>query len=308
MEDQMSFARKLSSIVLFVCIALVGAASAQDAEAPVGWNTALTADFTTTQTAYSDSWTGGEAGSFNWVTNINGTAEKALSSKCNFRSALKVSFGQTMSQYEDEATNQMKWKKPAKSTDLIDWENVGRFTLHKYVDPFIAFRVETQFLDASHADKNLYLSPMRFTESVGIARKFYANENDQVLSRFGVALRQTMTKSIIDDDLNTESVTETDGGFESVTDVVLTVNERMKYTGKLTVYKTLTYSKKDDFVGQEAEDYWKAIDINWENIVNAQLSKIIAVNFYTQILYDKQLELRARFKETLGIGFVFKLM
>ncbi len=300
----MSLFKRLSSIAFIVCITLIGTASAQDAEAPVGWNTALSLDFTTTQAAYSDSWAGGEAGSFSWVTNLNGTAEKALSPKFNFRSALKVSFGQTMSQ--DAETK--KWKKPAKSTDLIDWENVGRFTLHKYVDPFVAFRVETQFLNASHPDKNLYLSPMRFTESAGIARKFYTKDDDQILSRLGFAMRQTMTKSIIDDDLNTETVTETDGGLESVTDVVLTVNERMKYTGKLTLYKAVTYSKKDEVAGEVYADYWKAIDINWENIVNAQLSKVIAVNFYTQILYDKQVELRARFKETLGIGFVFKLM
>ena len=298
----MSLVRKLSSIALIACFALIGTASAQDTEAPVGWNTALTADFTTTQAAYSNSWTGGEEGSFNWVLNLNGEAEKQMHQKFIFSSALKVSFGQTMTQYEDEATGSQKWKKPSKSTDLVDWDNVGRFTLNGFVDPFVGFRVETQFLDASVQQKKRYLSPLKLTESAGIAKRLYKKDKDKVLSRFGFALKETIAKSIVDDDFNTETVTTTDGGLESVTDVVLTVNERMKYTGKLTLYKAL-FSENDDI-----SDDWKAIDINWENIVNSQLSKVIAVNFYTQILYDKEVELRARFKETLGIGFVFKLM
>ena len=67
------------------------------------------------------------------------------------------------------------------------------------------------------------------------------------------------------------------------------------------------FSEKDNVKGTEFEDYWKAVDVNWENIVNASISKIITVNFYTQFLYDKEVTKKGRFKQTLGIGFIFKL-
>ncbi len=106
----------------------------------------------------------------------------------------------------------------------------------------------------------------------------------------------------------TEDSTLTDGGIESVTDVSLTLNHQMQYTGKLTLYKAFFFSGKDEVKGTPFEDDWKAVDINWENIIAASLSKIITVNFYTQLLYDKEVSKKGRFKETLGIGFVFKMI
>ena len=43
-----------------------------------GWKTSMAIDFSTAQTAYSDSWAGGEAGSVNWVSNLNASFEKQL--------------------------------------------------------------------------------------------------------------------------------------------------------------------------------------------------------------------------------------
>jgi len=287
------------AIVLFVT-----SSSAADESKPA-WKKSLMVDITTTQTSYSHSWVGGEAGSVNWVGNLNGSAEKQLKEWFNFKSTLKLSFGQTMTQGADSVKH---WSKPKKSTDLIDWENVGRFTLQKLVDPFAAFRLESQFLDASVEAKKRFFTPIKLTESVGIARRFYTREKDQIISRLGLALRQIMKNTIVDEQLNTEDSTLIDGGIESVTDVTLTLNERLRYTGKLTLYKALYFSNKDEVKGTEFEDDWKAIDVNWENIISASLSKIITVNLYTQLLYDKEVSRKSRIKETLAIGFVFKMI
>ncbi len=297
----------LLKTLCFTVIFLLGLSmfvSAQDTVATTGWKKSLEVDVTTTQTAYSDSWVGGEIGSFNWVGNLNGAAEKNLKPWFNFRSTLKLSFGQTISQ--DTTKN---WNKPRKSTDLIDFENVGRFILNKIFDPYVAFRLESQFMDASIDAKKRYLSPLKLTESAGLARRFYEKDNDQITSRLGLALRQTFKTGITDSVLlTTEDSTFVDGGIESVTDVNLTLSKKMTYTGKLTLFKALFFTQKDDFKGTPQEDYWKSVDVNWENIISANLSKIITVNFYTQFLYDKQVSTKGRLKETLGIGFVFKLI
>lgn len=306
-----SFRCTAGVLAVLTCMA-VAPAMAQD-EAPVdGWKKSLTIDFTTTQAAYSDSWVGGEVGSLNWVSNLNGTAERQFSPKINYSTKLRLSFGQTMTQ--DEETK--KWESPRKSTDLIDWDNLVRFTLQKFVDPYAAFRLESQFLDASVEQKERLFNPLRLTESAGIARRFWSRgEAEEVTSRLGFAFREEIRRDVLFEVvgdttstvLGTESNVLTDGGFESVTDVIVEFNDKLKYTGKLTMYKAIFFSEKDKVEGTEAEDYWKAVDVNWENIVDANLTSIVTVKFYVQILYDKQVELKARFKETLGIGFAFKL-
>jgi len=293
-----------STIAVIICMTSVSIAQEADSSF-TGWKKSLVFDLTATQTAYSDSWTGGEAGSLNWVANLNGQAERQLSPKFNFRSTLKMSFGQTHTQDKDTKD----WAKPNKSTDLIDWENLGRFTLGGFVDPYVAVRLESQFLDASVDAKKRYLNPIRLTESAGIAKVLYEEgEDNQLLTRLGFAVRQNISRDIIDTLYNTETNTSTDAGLESVTDLKWKFDEKLACTSKLTLYKAFFYSDKDLFKGTEFEDDWKAVDVNWENIISATITKIITVNFYTQFLYDKQVSKKGRVKETLGLGLVFKIV
>ena len=294
----------LLSATFLALLSFVPNIFAQEKTDTTGWKTPVIIDFTTTQTAYSDSWSGGEAGSVNWTSNLNAIAEKQMSQKFHFKSTLKMSFGQTITQ---DSTKE--WSDPKKSTDLIDWENVGRFTLNTFVDPYTAFRVETQFYDGSVIAKKRYLSPILTTESVGFAKKVYNKNDKEIITRLGFALRQ-LKKTVILDSLllTTTDSTLTDGGLESVSDATFKFNKKLSYTGKLTLYKAFFFSKSDEVKGTIHEDDWKTIDINWENILNAQLSKVITVNFYAQLLYDKEISKKGRFKETLAIGFVYKLM
>jgi len=295
--------------VLLVLAMIAAGASAQD-DSTGGWQKSLTLDFTTTQASYSDSWSGGEAGSVNWVVNMNGTAEKAFSSKLDFKSTLRLSFGQTLTQNivtDDQGVESKVWSKPKKSTDLIDWENVALFTLHKMVDPYVAFRLESQFLDASNEAKKLYFTPIKLTESAGLARKFYEKDKNFITSRLGVAMRQIMSRTA-GVALDVFDTTVTDAGLESVTDVEYHVGEKLSYIGKLTLFRALYNSEKDDLVGTVAEDYWKAIDVNWENSINAYFTKLVTVKLYTQLLYDKEVSAKGRFKQTLGIGLSYRFM
>jgi hypothetical protein len=287
-------------------------ASAQDDSVHTGWKTSLGVDLTLAQTAYSESWTGGELGALSWVGNLNFSAEKQLSELWNFKTTLRMSFGQTHSQklIVDESGNEEKiWEKPKKSTDLIDWENVARLTHGWEVDPYVAFRLESQFLDASNESKKRYFNPIKLTESAGLSKKLYARDDNEILTRLGIAFRQILSNVIVDDvSLETDDSTETDVGIESVTDVKFTLHKNIQYVSKLSLYKALYYSKKDDVAGTEFEDDWKAIDVNFENTITANITKVIAVNLYMQFLYDKEVDKRGRLKETLGIGFAFKLI
>lgn len=268
------------------------------------WTKSFDTDLTLTQNSYSDSWKGGEAGNISWVWNANGQFEKQASPRFKFRNTSKFSFGQT--HIQDKETKD--WAKPQKSTDLIDIENLGLYTLHSYVDPYVGLRFESQFLDASVPGVNLYLNPKKITESAGVARQFYKKEKDELLSRLGFAFRQIITEMVVDT-LTEETDTETtnDGGIESVTDLKLTLSETLKFTSKLSLYKAFIFSESDELEGTPQEDYWKAIDVNWENHLSAAVAKYITVSLYMQLLYDKQIDKRGRLKETLSLGVTYKL-
>ena len=70
------------------------------------------------------------------------------------------------------------------------------------------------------------------------------------------------------------------------------------------LYKALYYSKSDE---DGMSDDWKSPDINWENTFSAKLYKLLNVNLYIQMLYDKELDDDFRLKETLGLGLSYKL-
>ena len=303
MEKHMFMSKKCRLLFFILLLVVFSKVNAQDEESS-GSKKSLMFDLTSTQTSYSDSWVGGEAGSVNWVANLSATSTKKIKKNIELRSRLKLSFGQTLTQ--DAETK--KWSKPDKSTDLIDFENVGSFSTGGLVDPYVAFRIETQFYDGANPDKKLSLSPLKLTESAGASKKFYETETDLIVSRLGLGVRQIITKSMTDTiTLAVETSTAYDGGIESVSEVDLAVHKNIRYNGKLTLFKALESSKSDDLKGTEFENDWKAVDLNFENSFSGSITKLITVNLYLQFLYDKEISHKIRIKQTLALGFVFKL-
>ncbi|UCD95054.1 MAG: DUF3078 domain-containing protein [Candidatus Zixiibacteriota bacterium] len=275
------------------------------------WEKSFDLSLNATQSSYSNSWVGGEAGNVTWAASGNGIFAKQMSPKFRLRNTIKLAFGQTISQDKDDKT----WSKPTKSTDKIDLEALGLFTIEAYVEPYAAVRFESQFLDASVDANKRYINPVLLTESAGIAKQILKREKDDVLTRLGFAVKQNINRDVYiyeisptDTTVTVETLTSTDGGVESVTDAKMVLSDKLGYLGKLTLYKALFFSKKDDFKGTEAEDYWKAVDINWENTLTASVSKYVQVSLYLQLLYDKQISKKGRLKETLALGLTYKLL
>ncbi len=262
------------------------------------WKNSADFNLALTQNAYSDSWAGGEAGNASWVTTLNTLFEGPLSGSIRLKSTNKLSFGQTMTQ--DPETK--KWKKPLKSTDLIDLEQIFSYSSSWPVNPYFGLRFESQFLDASVDSVKRYVNPFTITESTGFTRRLYEKEKQFIDTRFGFAMREFFRRDIVDTAQQTTTTSSTtDGGLESVTDLNLMVHQNIKWTSKLSMFKALT-------VSSETADNWSTMDINWENIFAASVTKYISVNLYLQLLYDKQINLRGRFKESLALGFTYKLM
>jgi len=291
--------------LLFVWFAITSAGDPPDSSFRAGWKKTADLGLALTQSNYNDAWTGGEAGAIIWVFNANLTAERQLSPKMNWANALKLSFGQ--SHIQDKQSKE--WAKPEKSSDRIFLESLLRFTLGAYVDPYVAFTFESQFLDAGVPEVKRYINPMLLTESAGVARVFTETEQTKLMSRLGLAVRQHLDNTvvtIVPEEKKME--TTTDAGLESVTDFNHTFSEgRMSYVSKFRVFQALFNSKKDELKALGKEDFWKTPDLAWENTLSAAVSKYIQVSLFLELLYDKEIDLRGRFRQTLALGLTYKM-
>ena len=272
-----------------------------------GWDRSADLALTVNQTSYSTSWAGEETGTITWGFTGDLLAERTFS-KAGWRNTLKLQFGQTHLQDVD-ASGDKRWLSPQKSSDRIFFESLLRFVLSKPVDPYLSLTVDTQFYDGSVEDVRRYLNPLLLTEAVGVSRTFSKTEKTELLSRLGFALRQHIENTVVSiDPEETEYETATDGGLEWVTDFSHTFPSNVaKYVTKLRVYEAFFYSKSDDLKGLPEEDYWRAPDITWENTLSATVAKYVQFSLFFELLYDKEIDLRGRFRETLGVGLTYKL-
>jgi hypothetical protein len=282
------------TLVLF-CVSYCAA----DTTSARPWKLQMESSLGVTQAAYSDNWTGGEAGSIIWVTDFLGKADKPLSTSVFFGNGLRLSFGQTHSQNKDTK----EWSVPQKSSDKVRYDGILRITRGWAVDPYAAGTFESQFLDASGSKKR-YVNPIDLTETAGVARDLVKIPDRNVLTtRLGAGFRQHVT-TIDDPNDSTRSVRETtnDGGLEWVTDWTLgSAKTRYSVVSKLTVFQALFNSKSD-----ELNNDWKTADLNWDNILRANLTSVLQASLAWQLLYDKEISDGGRFKETLALGLALK--
>ena len=155
---------------------------------------------------------------------------------------------------------------------------------------------------------NRFVHPILLTESLGVLRTLAKNDKMELLSRLGFAIRQLLRRDVVSFyPEETESASIQDGGLEWVTDYSQTfAGEDMKYVSKLRVFQALYNSESDDLEGLENEDYWKTADVAWENTLSASISKYIQVSLFFELLYDKEMDLRGRFREVFGLGVAYK--
>jgi hypothetical protein len=259
-----------------------------------GWNTSADVSMNLNQNSYSDNWAGEEIGAISWAFNANLLAEKQLTDKVNNKNTLKLAFGQTHSQYV-AVDSTKKWAKPDKTTDLIDFETMFRFTLGLVVDPFASVRLESQFMDKRENEVKNF-NPNILTETFGVARMFIKEENKELSARFGAAFKQYF------DEYADESTN--DGGIEFVSIYTKPFRENMiKYSTNLNLYKPFFYSESDDALN----DDWKQVRMNWQHDVDISLTSLINLKLYVQLLYNEMVIDEVQFKETLGLGFSYKL-
>jgi len=294
----------MSRFVVAAAAAGLLAAPAVRAETvePGPWQFGLVAGLNLSQSTFSDNWAGGDKGAINWVLNIDADAKRQINNSLHWSNQLQLAYGQTSKQERDAAdASKTTWSRPDKTTDLILFESVARWTLHRYVDPYAAVRLDSQFQDDGDPIGELLFNPVKLTETAGVARVFLQQEKREVISRVGFGLRQSFAREFTDGTGdNTDTFTTNDGGLEFQTDAKLPLaDNRILYTGKLLVFWPLFFDESSDLEefdrlamaadpGREAvADYWKTPDLNWQNTFTSEITSWLNVNLYVQWVYDK---------------------
>jgi len=221
----------------------------------------------------------------------------------NSTNRVKLSFGQSTNKLKTDTL----WSDFTKSNDVIELESVEKITLNWLVDPFVSMRIESKFLDNSDTLKTCYVNPIKFIESLGIARMVFKKEKMEISSRLGISFNQNLNRNAIVDtiDLSRGTDLSNDGGIEFITDALLHLNDNVMYTGRLSLYKAVFYSKSKELIGTPQENDWKMVDLGFDNILSIKIGKYFTVNINIQALFDKEIDPKLRLKENFAIGLTF---
>lgn len=246
------------------------------------------------------------AGTLIWSLRGEGTAEKQIGTKLNSKTVLKLEFGQTSE----------KDRRPEKSADLIDLESVLKTTLGGWVDPFIALRGESRFVDNTYWYAR-YANPTKFSESLGAMRVLLKKKQTVWDLRLGAAAKQKIDRwaplSVVGDSVqvidgvdttmvaakgDTTIVTNA-GGIELVTELnTVLLKEMVKVKSTLRIYEAIFHADQD-FIGDE----WRYPDINWKTSFTVNVAKRLDLGYTIEFDYDYENDrtLQHRHAATIGV-------
>ncbi|HDL18231.1 MAG TPA: DUF3078 domain-containing protein [Bacteroidetes bacterium] len=251
-----------------------------------GWKKEVVGEVNLSQAGF-DNWAQGGENSLVWQLNLNGKFVNDQE-KMNWSNTGKFTFGRTKVGDQDSR----------KSIDELKLESVLTYKLGSLINPYIAATGETQSATGYRYEGETkvavsgFLDPVYFTQSAGVGYTL----NKQFKTRFGAAAKQTVTSNYpvpYADDPATETVekTKSEIGAEFVTDLNLKLNKTTLLISKLELFSNLTA--------------FDEIDVRWDNLVSAKISKYINVNFNVKLFYDKDISKKRQLKQALAVGFTY---
>ena len=254
-----------------------------------GWKNQLVGTLNISQTSL-DNWVQGGENTFAWQLDVLGHFENDCE-PFNWTSTTKLSYG--MSRIGEAEAR--------KSVDEIRFESVYRRKLGWFVDPYGAFRLETQltrgytYSDDARTAVSDFWDPAYLVESVG----FGFQPAPFVKSRVGAALKQTLTRNfsaLYSDDPNTPEIEKvrSEVGVESVSDISKKFAENMLYTAKLQLFSNLKGIRE--------------VDVRWDNLVTAKLTKIVNVTLDFRLFYDRDVSKKRQIRQALLIGLSYSFL
>ncbi|MDH4222954.1 MAG: DUF3078 domain-containing protein [candidate division Zixibacteria bacterium] len=254
-----------------------------------GWEKELVSSLNLTQSTF-DHWIQGGENTLAWQLNVNTRFENEQGNY-NWANTGKIAYGK--SKVGDAESR--------KTADEIKLETVLTYKLSLYVNPYVAFKGETQFTtgyaytDTSKRAISDFFDPAYFTQSLGLGY----SPGKEFKTRLGFALKETFTDNYpipYADDPDTPEIekTKVEAGMDLVVEFKKKLAENILFSSKLDSFSNL---KRFD-----------TIDVNWDNLFSAKVSKIISANYNFTLLYDKDLSKKRQIKQILALTLTLSFL
>lgn len=275
---------------LILSITLLYSQEEKKEEPKYGWTKEVVGSLNLTQASF-DNWSQGGENSLAWQINFNG---KFINDQqiYNWTTTGKLAYGQS----------KLGDLESRKSIDEIRLESVYIHKLNLYVNPYIAVSGETQFdrgykyTETSKVQISNFFDPAYFTQSAGIG----FSQKEQFKTRLGAALKETITRDFpvpyADDPDTPDKIekTKVELGAESVTDYSQKLAENTIFTSKLELFTNFKALNQ--------------VDVKWDNIFTAEVSKYVNVNLNFKLFYDRDISLKRQLKQSLAIGLTYTFL
>ncbi len=255
-----------------------------------GWANSIVGNLNFSQSSFSN-WTQGGDDNFAGQLDVVGKFVNNQK-KYNWANSGKISYGRI--KISDQESR--------KSADEIRLESVYTYKLGTLINPYVAVTGVTQFTTGydyktdPKTEISKFLDPGYFTQSIGVG---YEPGKD-FKTRLGAAFKETVADKFAarySDDpktLNEIEKVRFEPGIESVTDFSRKLSENILFTTKLELFSNVKAADE--------------IDVRWDNIFSAKISKFIGVGFNYQLLYDKDISLKRQVKQVLSAGLTYAFL
>lgn len=179
-------------------------------------------------------------------------------------------------------------------------ENLVSYNIGWAVSPFFSNSIRTQiskgFDYKTTPAKQIsdLFDPGYITQTFGFTYDKYPN----IITRLGIGFQEVISNKFnqYTDNVTTSNVEKfkLETGIESVTDFNFKVDDNIIYKSKLRLF---TQFKSLD-----------VLDVRFDNIIVAKVSKLISINFNYFVVYEKALSTKVQIKEGLQVGLVFNIL
>jgi hypothetical protein len=278
----------LTSLLFAVSLPLPVAA--EEEEAPeYGWKNQVVGSLNMTQAQF-DNWSQGGENTLAWQLNVNSSF--ALDQmRFSWTTTGKLSYGQAKIGDLDAR----------KSADEFRIESVYLYKLGDYVNPYVSGLLQTQIMKGYNYEAedrfpvSNFFDPGYITLSAGVAYE----PTSYLITRIGAATKTTITKEYavgLTDDPETTSIekTDTEFGALSVTELRKPLAENILLTSKLDLFSNLESLKK--------------VDVRWDTILSAKVSRFVDVNLNLELLYDSNVSSKRQLKQLLALGLSYTFL
>ncbi len=177
-------------------------------------------------------------------------------------------------------------------------ENVAVYNFGWVVSPFVSNTIRSSiargynYSVTPEIETTNFFDPGYVSQSIGFTYDKYQN----IITRLGFAVQEVFASKHKEftDPVNLSDGFKLETGIESVTDVNYKLADNILFQSKLRLFSQF-----------KSLDVW---DVRFDNIISAQITKIIAVNFTYLVVYEKALSPLTQVKEGLQIGITYRLL